>query len=213
MLRGIAIDPDRAERASGVPYSTIENLFTHLQKARYGATFFGPSLGGGAEGRRAHEAMLTLIRDLNEARRFVGLELGEPGNPSGAASVLSWQAGAPSSVDFGAGYPRHLPGEASLKSRLDAGQVDAVLIVGETLPDAITLKKMVGVRSIRLWPVATEPMTSTVSINVARPGIETGGTVARIDGVMLPLRPLVPSHLPTDRQVLDAISERLQNSQ
>ncbi len=51
---------------------------------------------------------------------------------------------------------------------------------------------------------------TTVAFDVARPGIEAGGTVARVDGVMLPLRPAIASGLPTDREILEAIGRRLE---
>jgi formylmethanofuran dehydrogenase subunit B len=209
LVRGISIDPDRSSRSTRLPFPTLQALAERMKAASYGACFFGPSLGEGEAGVRATESLLKLVRDLNEGRRFVALEMGAPGNGSGAASVLSWQAGAPASVDYGLGYPRHLPGEATLDARLNSGEVDAVLLVADdpsaTLSAAL-LELLAKIPSIVVAPGSTAPARLTsVAFDVARPGIESGGTVSRIDGVMLPLRPAIDSGLPTDRQILDAI--------
>jgi formylmethanofuran dehydrogenase subunit B len=210
LVRGVAIDPDCATHSAGLPFPTLEGLAALMKAAHYGAVFFGPGLGGS----RASEALLRLVRDLNEGRRFVGLELGGPGNHPGASSVLAWQAGAPSAVDFGLGHPRHLPREATLVDRLKSGEVDAVLIVandpaGELPPDA--LAQLTGIPSILIAPGATAPgRSASVAFDVARPGLEVGGTVARVDGVMLPLRSAIDSGLPSDRDVLNEIRVHLE---
>ena len=198
LVRGISLDPDRSTRSTGLPFPTLEALAERMKAARYGAFFFGPTLGDGEDGRSTAESFLKLVRELNEGRRFVALELGEPGNTAGAASVLSWQAGAPSSVDYGPGYPRHLPGEATLEARLTSGDVDAVLIVADDPaavlpPDLLSL--LAKIPSIVVAPGSTaSSWPSAVAFDVARTGIEAGGTVTRVDGLMLPLRP-APSPL------------------
>ncbi len=209
LVRGVAIDPGRAEEATGVPFSALEDLAARLMRARYGALFFGPMPGGSW----AVEGALTLVRDLNVGRRFVALTLGEAGNPAGAEAVLSWQAGAPSAVDFGRGYPRHLPGDATLADRLAAGAVDAALIVADDpavgLP-AEDLARLGSIPTVAIRPGATaDGPTPGVAFDVARPGIEAGGTVGRVDGVMLPLRPALRAGGPTDREVLEAIGRAL----
>ena len=195
-VRGVAIDPDRASRASGVAFATLVTLADRLKAACYGAIFAGDSAD-----RRAAENLARLVRDLNEGRRFVALGLGGPGNLVGASAVLGWQAGAPSSVDYGRGHPRYLPGEATLADRLEAGEVDALLIVADAPPDL-----RASLPTIWIAPGATaSDRPATVAIDVARPGLEARGTVARVDGVMLPLRPSLATDLPTDREVLDRL--------
>jgi formylmethanofuran dehydrogenase subunit B len=213
MVKGIGLDPARVERSTGCPFEVLRDLAGRLTRARYGAFFFGPSMGEGPGGDWAVEAALALVRDLNEGRRFVALTLGPPGNAGGAEAVLAWQAGAPSSLDFARGFPRHLPGEATLAVRLGAGEVDAVVIVhddpaGELSTDL--LGRLAAVPTIVIAPGATRPgRPSSVAFDVARPGIEAGGTVARVDGVMLPLRPSISAGLPTDREVLDELRRKL----
>ncbi|WP_435009586.1 formylmethanofuran dehydrogenase subunit B [Tundrisphaera lichenicola] len=212
MIKGIPLDPDRVEQSTGCPFESLEDLARRLMKARYGAFFFGPSMGEGPGGDRAVEAALSMVADLNEGRRFVALTLGSPGNSGGAESVLAWQAGAPSAIDYGRGFPRYLPDEATLADRLDRGEVDAVLIVEGELPPAL-LEKMGNVPTIRIAPGATRPgVPSSVGFDVGRPGIESGGTVARVDGVMLPLRPSIAAGLPTARGILEAIGRQIEQA-
>jgi formylmethanofuran dehydrogenase subunit B len=213
MVKGVRLDPSRVERSTGCSSEALQDLAGRLTRARYGAFFFGPSMGEGPGGDWAVEAALTLVRDLNEGRRFVALTLGPPGNAGGAEAVLSWQAGAPSAVDFGRGFPRHLPGEATLAARLSSGAVDAVLIVGDDPASELSsdlLERLAAVPSIVIAPGSTVPgRPSSVAFDVGRPGIEAVGTVARVDGVMLPLRPSSPVDLPTDREILDELRRKL----
>ena len=196
MIRGVAVDPGRSEAATGEPFAALADLADRLTRARYGAFFFG----GAGLGAREAEGISRLVRDLNEGRRFVALELGEAGNAAGAASVLAWHAGAPSAVDFGRGSPRYLPGDATLDERLRLGAVDALLLVADDPGD------VGAVPTIRIGPGATRSdLPSAVAFDVARPGIEAGGTVARVDGVMLPLRPAIDACVPADVEVLESI--------
>jgi formylmethanofuran dehydrogenase subunit B len=208
--RDVAVEPARWALPAGTS-AALGLLADRLLMARYGALFLGSEVVPAAV-----EPLARLVRDLNEGRRFVSLDLGSPGNRAGASSLLCWQAGAPSSVDFSSGVPRHLPGEATLAARLARGEVDLVLLVADdpsTHLDAAALDSLAKVATIRLAPGATGLSDrSTVAFDVARPGIESGGTVERVDGVMLPLRPAISVHLPTDRDLLEALIGRLRGS-
>ena len=208
LVRGIAIEPDRASRSSGVDFGSLVALADRLKSARYGAWF-----GGLSRDRVASESLGRLIQDLNEGRRFVALGLGGPGNFAGASSVLGWQSGGSSTVDYGLGHPRFLPVEATLPARLGVHEVDAVLIVANDPADHLSVEdvdRLDGLPTIRVAPGASSPQhRSTVAFDVARPGLESAGTVARVDGVMLPLHPSISTPLPTDREILAALLGRL----
>ncbi len=216
LSNGVTLDPGRVERATGQPLSVWEDVVGRFQKARSGAIFFGPSTR--SLGMTGWDSALGLVRDLNAGgRRCVGLSLGEPGNVSGAEAVLCWQAGAPSGVDFALGHPRSLPEEATLVERLRSGEVDAVLAVGvdptEALP-ADALDRLAATPWILVGPGACRPPEGrasrpSVAIDSGRLGIESGGTVARVDGVMLPLRPPLLGELLTDQAILCALTDRL----
>jgi formylmethanofuran dehydrogenase subunit B len=216
LIRGIAIDPDHASQSAGIPFFVLEELANRLKSARYGAMFFEPFSEPNDSISRTVESLLKLVRDLNEGRRFVALEMGSPGNAPGAASVLSWQAGAASSVDYSLGFPRHLPREATLQARLESGEVDAVLmVVGAEWanPGTQVLGRISQIPTILIGHGTIDQAGLSVTFRTARPGLEGGGTVARVDGLMLSLRPAVASALPIDRQVLNAICERLEMSE
>jgi formylmethanofuran dehydrogenase subunit B len=214
-LRALVKGIDRGgERAPGE--ASLRDVADRMVRARYGAFFFGPGLGRALGGPANVEAALTLVRDLNASTRFVALTLGGPGNPSGIEAVLSWQAGAPLAVDFSLGYPRFLPDEATAPDRLARGEADVALIVADDpaprLPPAAR-DHLDRIPRIVIAPDATDPARrANVALSTATYGIHTPGTVIRSDGVSLPLRPALTSDLPTDRDVLRALENRLATS-
>ena len=202
--RGVALDPARVEQATGHPLAVWDDILARFAAARYSAICFGPAASWlDATG---WDSALALVRAGNDhGRRCVEVDLGEPGNATGAEAVCTWQAGAPGELDFAAGFPRHLPGEATLAARLARGEVDAVLVVGLNPPADLSL-----VPTVRIAPGSTSAdPPSTVAIATGRLGIETGGTVERVDGVMFPLRPPLAGSRPTDGAILRELVGRL----
>ena len=213
LARGVTLDPGRVAAATGHPWAVWQDLIGRFEAAPFAAILFGPAAG--RLGATGWDAALGLVRDLNRGgRRCVGLSLGEPGNVAAAEAVLCWQGGAPGGLDFAPGFPRHLPLEATLAGRLLSGEADAVLAIGAdptlSLP-AAAVARLGAIPWVEVAPGATRDAgsTSTVAIAVGRLGIETGGTVGRVDGVMLPLRPPLAGSRPTDAEILRAIVDRL----
>lgn len=211
----VPLDGARVERATGHPPATWADLVGRFRAAPHGAVFFGPAAGGlDATG---WDRAARLVRALNrDGRRCVGLDLGGPGNGAGAEAALTWQAGAPGWLDFGGGAPRHLPGDADLPGRLDRGEVDAVLAVGAGAERGLSargLARLGAIPWVEVAPGATRARPSgpapTVAIDAGRLGIEAGGTVARVDGVMLPLRPALLGARPAELTALRGIAARL----
>ena len=126
LLRGVTLDPERVETATGLGWEVLADLADRLRRARYGA-WFGDAVRDVAE----NEAALALVRDLNAHTRFVILSLGGPGNATGAEAVLTWQTGYSGRVDLAGGVPRFEPGAAAAVSMLERGEADAALIVGD----------------------------------------------------------------------------------
>ena len=60
---------------------------------------------------------------------------------------------------------------------------------------------------VEAWPMAAD-----VDCCAAIPGLEDDGTVMRIDGVSLPVRPIRSSRFLTERQWLEEISRQLYRS-
>jgi formylmethanofuran dehydrogenase subunit B len=220
LARGLALDPDRVEQTTGNSPETLRAFVDRLAGARYGAWFHGPGLGRGRGGSACVEAALALVRDLNVAgTRFVILPLGEPGNTAGAESVLTWQAGSPQGVDFSGPFPRARPDESTAAALLERGEADAALIVADEvepwLPDAAR-RHLGRIPRIVIAPRATATATATadrpaadVALAAATCGIDAPGTVMRVDGVVLPLRPPLASPVPSDRDWLRALEERI----
>ncbi len=221
ILVGAKLDPEAVASSTGASLTSLTDLVDRLRGAKYGVLIHGIDSG--------EEAAAALVRDLNRFTRFVAF-VPTPGNPTeGAAeSVLTWQAGVTGDVDFALGHPRHLPGEGTA-GRINGGEADAVLFVGDIdrldgpwIDDLVLELPRVIVGPLGLqtadvdkagWTPSSERRsllaTSDVVIPTARAGIGEGGTVARIDGVMLPLRPPFPGQLPTQAEVLSAIDARL----
>lgn len=209
LVRGVALDPARTRRATGLDIETLTNLADHLKSARYGAFFHGEEAGGQAD----VEAALSLVRDLNRFTRFVILPMGAAGNAAGAEAILTWQSGFPASVSWERGFPTSLPGETSVEARLARGEADAALIVGD--PDATGLSEAARLHLSELPRIAIGPRATgrdrgaAVALVSATYSIDAPGTVMRVDGVTLPLRPPLAATVPTDREWLRAILDRI----
>src|SRR5690606_20306643 len=98
-------------------------LAQRLKAAKYAAIFYAPqpaaSPSDSANPDPVTQALTEFVRDHHRHARAVVLPLGSPGNAAGAAQVLTWQTGFPAAVNFAAGYPRHLPGEAEAATLLE----------------------------------------------------------------------------------------------
>ena len=207
LVSGAYVDPARVS-------PELNGLKNLLLSARYGALFHGPELGRGAGGQATVEALLLLVRALNDKSRFVALPLGAPGNPAGAEAVLGWQTGYTLGVDFAQGFPRSVTHESSAQVLLESGLCDAALIVADDPTRRFSppaLEALRQIPTIAIGPNATDPgRYATVALNSAVPGIHGAGTVLRVDGVMIPLRNLLETTRPIDREYIDEISLRLQ---
>jgi formylmethanofuran dehydrogenase subunit B len=114
-------------------------------------------------------------------------------------------------VDFGAGYPQFLPDEATFEARFSRGEVDTALVVADD-PSAFlssdAMSHFARISTIGISPKATEGRF-TVAMNSATPGIHSTGTVLRCDGAALPLQAPLKTDLPSDRDWLVAIRQKL----
>jgi formylmethanofuran dehydrogenase subunit B len=133
------------------------------------------------------------------------------GNRSGADAVFTWQTGYPMAIDFSRGYPQYGPHGGSAGSRLGAGLVDALVIVGaeDRIPEALRLS-MAEVPGCAIGPRATSGPRGAerVAIDTGIAGIHDAGTAMRMDDVALPLRRLVTG-LPETAATVRALRERL----
>lgn len=171
-----------------------------MKGCRYGVLFYA-----GSASRRDWDGATTLVRALNGLTRFTLGTLGGAGNLAGAEAALTWQGGYPQGLDFGAGYPSPVDEPAELSDLLGNNEADLCLLVGvgkEHLPSHLPL--------IAVGPAATDwsPKPS-VAINTAVTGLDVGGSVTRVDGLALPLRPWKTATRPTEADVLLALAQRV----
>ncbi|MFN9720417.1 MAG: formylmethanofuran dehydrogenase subunit B [Planctomycetota bacterium] len=202
---------------AGVPVSELIRLVDRMKNCRYGVIFFGVQLTEGRVGHANVEALLRLVTDLNLQTRFVARRMRIPGDVTGADSVLCWQTGYPFSVSLSRGYPRYHPGEYSAGTLLERGETDCVVLIGGERVHKFTERArqhLARVPVIHLDPPREcYGVLSAVRFYTAIDGIHRNGTVYRMDEVPVPLRKLANSFLPSDEEVLKAISQIIRKRQ
>ena len=197
------------EDITGVSRAAIDDLVERMKNCRYGVLFFGMGLTM-TRGRHFNSgAILALATDLNEFTHFVAKPVRGHGNVTGADNVVSWQTGYPFGVNFNRGFPRFNPGEFTTVDVLARGEADAAMIIA-TDPASNFPKKAIGrLREIPIISLDTKQTATSqlakVAFSVATYGINTGGTVYRMDDVPITLRPAFESPFPTDEEILKAI--------
>lgn len=209
-LRGLArsLTPSAEEvlAQTGIALAVWQSLMDRMKQAQYGALLFGMGLMQTRGHRNNCEALLQLGRDLNQHARFVCRSVRQRGNVTGADKVVAWQTGYPFCVNLSRGYPRYNPGEYNTSVQLARGEADAALIVGnDPMPDfsPAAREHLRRIPYISLSADETEiSREAAVSFSTAKFGLETGGTVYRMDEVPLALRPVIQSPYPSDADIL-----------
>ncbi len=196
----------------GLSVAQLRELAQLLRSCNYGSVFFGLGLTKADVGHAPVEALLRLVTELNSHTRFVARRMRIPGDVAGADSVLCWQTGFPFSVNLAQGYPRYNPGEYTAGVVLERKEADAVLLVGsdgiEKLSDAAR-QHLQHIPTIVLDPPAAKcSFSADVHFTTAIYGVHRPGTAYRMDEVPIPLRAVLDSSLPSDDEVLAAISAR-----
>lgn len=206
LVRGLPCDPALVEEQTGVALTAWQVLADRMRRAQYGALLFGMGLMRTRGQRDNCEALFHLARDLNQFARFVCRSVRQRGNVTGADKVVAWQTGYPFCVNLTRGYPRYNPGEFNTSVQLARGEADAALIVGnDPMPDfgPAAREHLRRIPYISLSAEETEiSRQAAVSFATAKFGLETGGTVYRMDEVPLALRPVLRSIYPSDTEVL-----------
>ena len=213
LVKGRKIDP-AIEQITGVSLAQMEDLVGRMKNCRYGVLFFGMGLTM-TRGRHFNSgALLALATDLNEFTHFVAKPVRGHGNVTGADNVVSWQTGYPFGVNFSLGYPRFNPGEFTTVDTLSRGDADAAMIIAS---DPASNFPKAAINHLHRIPVVVldtkETITSKlahVAFRTATYGINTAGTVYRMDDVPITLRKAFDSPFPTDEEILTAIRKRVQ---
>ncbi len=212
MVKGAALD-DSIEERTGISKAVLEELVERMKNCQYGVIFFGMGLTM-TRGRHFNAgALLELTTDLNQYTHFVALPTRGHGNVTGADNVVSWQTGFPFGVNFNRGYPRFNPGEFTTSDLLGRGEADALCVIASDPASNFSAKAIEHIKTIPVITLDPKPTYTSklakVAFTTATYGINTPGTVYRMDNVALSLRPAFDSPFPSDQMVLKAIKERV----
>lgn len=216
LVKGIPIAKGFEEQ-TGIALADLTNLAQRMKSCHFGVLFIGMGLSRSAGRHMNNEAALGLVTDLNDHTRFFAKTMKVKGNGTGADNVLLWQTGYPFAVHLGQGFPRYNPGEFSAVESLERCEPDAALIVGADPSKEFSSKAVARLQSIPTIALDfrdNETMRqATVSIPTAAYGLQTGGTVYRMDDVSLPLRPALVSVHPSAAEVLGKIERAVHRLQ
>jgi formylmethanofuran dehydrogenase subunit B len=201
--------PVEAGSSTGAPLALLEDLARRMKSCRYGIVFFGLGLSMMRLGHRSVEALLLLVRDLNDFTRFYARRMRVQGDVTGADSVLAWQTGYPFSVNLARGYPRYNPGEFSAQGMLERGEADACLLVGSEGVARFSDAAVAHLRQIPTialdYPIVESAIPPSVRFTTAVYGVHLPGTAYRMDEVPIPLRAFLPASYPSDADILKMI--------
>jgi formylmethanofuran dehydrogenase subunit B len=216
LVKGVELDSSIGDE-TGIPLEQLKDLVERMKTCKFGMFFFGMGLSMTRGKHLNVEAALALARDLNAFTRFYIKPMRGHGNVTGADNVVSWQTGYPFGVNLGRGYPRFNPGEFTTADTLARGEADAALIIASDPMANFSqpAREHLGrIPYIALDPRET-PTTraATVAFTTSTYGINTGGTVYRMDDVPIPLRPAFDSPYPGDEEVLKAMEKRIRELQ
>ena len=216
LAKGIDIDPGIEEK-TGIKLAALREVVEGMKKAKFGVILFGMGLTMTRGKHLNTEAILGLARDMNKHTRWTAKPMRGHGNVTGADNVVTWSTGYPFGVNLSRGYPRFNPGEFTTSDTLGRGEADAALIIASdpmsnfSQPARDHLAK---IKSVVLDPKLSETAkVATVAFTTSVYGINTGGTVYRMDDVPLSLRPAFPSPFRSDYEILKAIEMRIREMQ
>lgn len=206
LVRGVPLE---ATAAVGAPRPLLEELAAQMKSCRFGVVFFGLGLSMTGLGHRSVEALLLLVRDLNDYTRFYARRMRVQGDVTGADSVLAWQTGYPFSVNLSRGYPRYNPGEFSAQGVLERREADACLLLGSEGVARFSPAAVAHLRQVPTivldYPTVESTVAPTVRFTTAVHGVHRSGTAYRMDEIPIPLRGFLPTLYPSDAEVLRGI--------
>ncbi|WP_166827009.1 formylmethanofuran dehydrogenase subunit B [Thalassoroseus pseudoceratinae] len=217
IAKGVPIDPS-VEKKTGVSLEQLTDVVEQMKEANFGAILFGMGVTMTRGKHINSEAVLALARDMNQyGHRWVAKPMRGHGNVTGADNVVSWSTGYPFGVNLGRGFPRFNPGEFTTSDLLARGEADAALIIASDPMSNFSQparNHLASIPSVVLDPKLSETAkVATVAFTTATYGINTPGTVYRMDDIPIPLRPAFKSPYKSDYEVLKAIETRIRAKQ
>jgi formylmethanofuran dehydrogenase subunit B len=209
----MAVRGDELEQdvIAGVPAERIEELAELMISCQFGVIFFGLGLTMTQGMHRNVDVALSLVRDLNARTKFLIMPMRGHFNVNGANQVSAWVTGYPYAVDLSQGFPRYNPGDTTAVDLLARGDCDAALVVASDVVSNFPVEASRNLAKIPVITIDPHPSSTTLVSEVVFPttivGIETGGTIYRMDGVAIMTKPVVspPPGLHADVEILQDI--------
>jgi len=182
----------------------VKKLAELLRSANYSVCAWAPGQLLPEQADIVIESICGMVAELNTVTRAAGLALGGSDGAVTAMNVCAWQTGYPLRVNFTAGGPGYNPSRNATEVLLQRGEADALVWIStfHPLPPPGTQPSIVlAPPSRRLAGLAD------VYFPVSIPGVDTGGTMFRLDSVVgLPLRQVRNNSLPTAAEILNRIT-------
>lgn len=187
-----ALDPIQVDRQTGIALADWNELLTSIERASYAVILYGHD-----DTAPSHlPPLYGFVRTLNERMRCVSLRLAKVSNSNGTEQAFAWRTGFARCVDFSHGYPRFSPTDFAADRLLARGEVDAAILICDDPQSRLSSEAQTRLRQIPTVSIDWKPAAlwtgAEVSIGVAVPGVQSGGTMFRMDGVPLALRPALP---------------------
>ena len=217
LANGLELDAATIEETTGISLDTLEEVMEGMKRAKFGVILFGMGLTMTRGKHFNSEAVLALARDMNKHTRWNAKPMRGHGNVTGADNVVSWSTGYPFGVHLGGGFPRFNPGEFTASDVLARGEADAALIIASDPMSNFSQPArdhLQGIPSVVLDPKLSDTArTAAVAFTTSTYGINTSGTVYRMDDVPIPLRPAFESPYKSDLEILRGIESRIRQRQ
>ncbi len=201
--------------AAGVTLRDLSSIIKDLKPATYVAMFIGRGLLQSEKPEEALSSMAELARSLLELGKKVSImPMAEYVNSMGQALITKKLGGAPRALDFSA-LKEHMSPEATATCQLEREGVDAALIVKSEVSEELTplaVKALMRIPTIVLEERATWTFSNgKVSVPLSIMGVESGGTVTRMDGVEVKLKPFLkpPASVADEEVFLERLSSSL----
>ncbi len=201
-------DLTKSQRMPARTLATLKKLAGQLRAAQYAVCVWATRQLLPEQADIVIETICDLVTTLNETTRAAGLALGGSDGALTAMNVCTWQTGYPLRVNFAGGAPDYNPSRNSTDSLLQRREADALLWISTFQP--LPPPKSKPIPTIILAPPSRRlALLADVYIPVAIPGVDSSGTILRLDSVVgLPLRQLRTSNLPSATDVLQRIMAR-----
>jgi formylmethanofuran dehydrogenase subunit B len=216
LAAGLELD-ESIEETTGIKLEKLNEIMDGMKRAKFGVILFGMGVTMTRGKHLNSEAILALARDMNQHTRWNAKPMRGHGNVTGADNVVTWSTGYPFGVHLGSGFPRFNPGEFTASDVLARGEADAALIIASDPMSNFSQPArdhLASIPSVVLDPKLSDTArTAAVAFTVSTYGINTGGTVYRMDDIPIPLRPAFESPFKSDLEILRGIESRIRQIQ